>query len=106
MATCYPFLGIWLGDINGLTGEERGIVFAAMSFFALCFQPIFGYVTDKLGVKKHMLWAVAIALLFYAPFFIYVFAPMLKPIFGWGLSLAGFIWDSCFPVAPARLRLM
>lgn len=32
MATCYPFLGIWLGDINGLSGEERGIVFAAMSF--------------------------------------------------------------------------
>lgn len=78
MATCYPFLGIWLGDINGLSGEERGIVFASMSFFALCFQPIFGYVTDKLGVKKHMLWAVAVALLFYAPFFIYVFAPLLK----------------------------
>lgn len=78
MATCYPFLGIWLGDINGLSGEERGIVFAAMSFFALCFQPIFGYVTDKLGVKKHLLWAVAVALVFYAPFFIYVFAPLLK----------------------------
>lgn len=78
MATCYPFLGIWLGDINGLTGEERGIVFASMSFFALCFQPIFGYVTDKLGIKKHMLWAVAIVLVFYAPFFIYVFAPLLK----------------------------
>ncbi len=78
MATCYPFLGIWLGDINGLTGEERGIVFASMSFFALCFQPVFGYVTDKLGVKKHMLWAVALTLVFYAPFFIYIFAPLLK----------------------------
>lgn len=91
MATCYPFLGIWLGDINGLSGEERGIVFASMSFFALCFQPIFGYVTDKLGVKKHMLWAVAVVLVFYAPFFIYVFAPLLKASI-WLGAIAGGIY--------------
>lgn len=78
MATCYPFLGIWLGDINGLSGEERGTVFAMMSFFALIFQPIFGYVSDRLGVKKHLLWLLAVTLVFYAPFFIYVFSPLLK----------------------------
>lgn len=89
MATCYPFLGIWLGDINGLTGEERGIVFASMSFFALCFQPVFGYVTDKLGVKKHMIWSVAIVLLFYAPFFIYVFSPLLKSNIWLGAIVGG-----------------
>lgn len=78
MATCYPFLGIWLGDINGLSGENAGMVFAMMSFFALCFQPVFGYVSDKLGVRKHLLWILAFTLIFYAPFFIYVFAPLLK----------------------------
>ncbi|MBF0785701.1 MFS transporter [Muribacter muris] len=91
MATCYPFLGIWLGDINGLSGEERGIVFASMSFFALCFQPIFGYVADKLGIKKHLLWVVAITLLFYSPFFIYVFAPLLQTNI-WLGAIAGGIY--------------
>ncbi len=78
MATCFPFLGIWLGDINGLSGDEIGIVFATMSFFAFCFQPIFGFITDKLGLKKYLLWAIALVLLGYAPFFIYVFSPLLK----------------------------
>ncbi|MFC0309109.1 MFS transporter [Gallibacterium trehalosifermentans] len=78
MATCYPFLPIWLSDVNGLTKTETGIVFSFMSLFALCFQPIFGYVSDKLGVKKHLLWAIAVLLVFFAPFFIYVFSPLLQ----------------------------
>ena len=40
MATCYPFLGIWLGDIHGLKGEKIGYVFSSISLFALLFQPI------------------------------------------------------------------
>lgn len=43
MATCYPFLGIWLGDIHGLKGEEVGYVFSFMSLFALLFQPVLGF---------------------------------------------------------------
>ncbi|PJG83071.1 MFS transporter [Caviibacterium pharyngocola] len=108
MATCYPFLGIWLGDINGLSGEERGIVFASMSFFALCFQPIFGYVTDKLGVKKHLLWAVAITLIFYAPFFIYVFAPLLKTNIWLGAIAGGiymgFVFSGGAPASEAYIE--
>ena len=38
MATCYPFLGIWLGDINGLSGEDAGMVFAMMSFLLFVFN--------------------------------------------------------------------
>ncbi|OOF39928.1 MFS transporter [Rodentibacter mrazii] len=78
MATCYPFLPIWLSDINGLNKTETGLVFSAISFFALCFQPVFGYVSDKLGLKKNLLWIIAIVLLFFAPFFIYIFSPLLK----------------------------
>ncbi|OOH89662.1 MFS transporter [Pasteurellaceae bacterium 15-036681] len=102
MATCYPFLGIWLGDINGLSGEERGFVFAMMSFFALLFQPIFGYVSDKLGLKKHLLWILAISLVFYAPFFIYVFAPLLKTNVWLGAIIGGFYIGFVFQAgAPA-----
>ena len=50
MATCHPFLGIWLGDIHGLKGEKIGYVFSFISLFALLFQPILGFLSDKLGI--------------------------------------------------------
>lgn len=34
MATCYPFLPIWLSDVIGLSKTETGIVFSSMSLFA------------------------------------------------------------------------
>lgn len=108
MATCYPFLGIWLGDINGLSGEDAGMVFAMMSFFALCFQPIFGYISDKLGVRKHLLWILAITLLFYAPFFIYIFSPLLKTNIWLGSFVGGayigFVFQAGAPASEAYIE--
>lgn len=78
MATCFPFLPIWLSDIIGLNKTETGIVFSCLSLFAICFQPILGVVSDKLGLKKNLMWIVTILLVFIAPFFLYVFAPLLK----------------------------
>ncbi|PLR37135.1 MFS transporter [Chimaeribacter arupi] len=78
MATCYPFLPIWLADVIGLSKTETGVVFASMSLFAIVFQPIFGLISDKLGLKKHLLWVIAVLLFFFAPFFLYVFAPLLR----------------------------
>ncbi len=108
MATCYPFLGIWLGDINGLSGEDAGMVFAMMSFFALCFQPVFGYVSDKLGIRKHLLWILAVTLVFYAPFFIYVFAPLLKTNVWLGSIVGGayigFVFQAGAPASEAYIE--
>ncbi|MDG2944057.1 MFS transporter [Exercitatus varius] len=108
MATCYPFLGIWLGDINGLSGEDAGMVFAMMSFFALCFQPVFGYVSDKLGIRKHLLWILAVTLVFYAPFFIYVFAPLLKTNVWLGSIVGGayigFVFQAGSPASEAYIE--
>lgn len=78
MATCFPFLPIWLSDVIGLNKTETGIVFSSLSLFALCFQPILGVISDKLGLKKHLMWIVSVLLVFIAPFFLYIFAPLLK----------------------------
>nr|WP_318384470.1 MFS transporter [uncultured Enterobacter sp.] len=78
MATCYPFLPIWLSDIIGLSKTHTGIVFSCMSLSAIAFQPVLGVISDKLGLKKHLLWIIAVMLLLFAPFFLYVFAPLLK----------------------------
>ena len=78
MATCFPFLPIWLSDVIGLNKTETGIVFSSLSLFAICFQPILGVISDKLGLKKHLMWIVTVLLVLIAPFFLYVFAPLLK----------------------------
>ncbi|HHQ6537490.1 TPA: MFS transporter [Serratia fonticola] len=78
MATCFPFLPIWLSEVIGLNKTETGLVFSCLSLFAILFQPIFGIISDKLGLKKHLLWVITLLLFFFAPFFLYVFAPLLK----------------------------
>ncbi|MBE5202673.1 MFS transporter [Pectobacterium quasiaquaticum] len=78
MGAYFPFFPIWLHDINQISKSDTGIIFACISFFALLFQPIFGLLSDKLGLRKHLLWLITIMLVFFAPFFIYVFGPLLK----------------------------
>ena len=78
MATCFPFLPIWLSDIIGLSKTHTGIVFSCISLSAISFQPVLGIVSDKLGLKKNLLWVIAILLFLFAPFFLYVFAPLLR----------------------------
>lgn len=78
MATCFPFLPIWLHEVIGLNKTDTGIVFSSLSLFAILFQPVLGVLSDKLGVRKHLLWVITLLLLFFAPFFLYVFAPLLK----------------------------
>lgn len=76
MATCFPFLPIWLSDVIGLNKTETGIVFSSLSLFAICFQASNGVISDKLGLKKHLMWIVTVLLVLIAPFFLYVFAPL------------------------------
>jgi OHS family lactose permease-like MFS transporter len=91
MATCFPFLPIWLSDIIGLNKTDTGIVFSCMSLFAILFQPVLGIISDKLGLKKNLLWIITILLFLFAPFFLYVFAPLLK-INIWAGALIGGIY--------------
>lgn len=77
-AACTPFLSLWLKEVGGLNSTKTGIIFSAMSIAAICYQPFFGVISDKLGLKKNLLWIFIVLLVFIAPFFIYVFPPLLK----------------------------
>ncbi|WP_220095135.1 oligosaccharide MFS transporter [Bacillus sp. 03113] len=77
-AACFQFLSIWLINAAGLNSTETGLIFSAISVAAICFQPFFGILTDKLGMKKHLIWILIFLLIFIAPFFLYVFAPLLQ----------------------------
>lgn len=108
MGAYFPFFPIWLHDINNISKGDTGIIFACISFFSLLFQPIFGLLSDKLGLKKHLLWIITGCLVMFAPFFIYVFGPLLKvnillgSIVG-GIYL-GFIYNAGAPSIEAYIE--
>lgn len=108
MGAYFPFFPIWLHDINHISKGDTGIIFACISLFSLLFQPVFGLMSDKLGLRKNLLWIITGMLVMFAPFFIYVFGPLLHfnillgSIVG-GIYL-GFISDLSTMLAPRRLK--
>jgi MFS transporter, OHS family, lactose permease len=69
---------IWLGQTLKLSGAEVGIVFSINSIATLCFQPLYGFISDKIGLRKHLLWGITLLLMFIGPFFVYVYSPLLQ----------------------------
>lgn len=91
MSAYFPFFPIWLADVNHLTKTETGLVFSFIALFAIFFQVAFGLISDKLGLRKHLLWCIVILLILFAPFFIFVLAPLLQYNIYLG-SLAGGVY--------------
>ena len=108
MGAYFPFFPIWLADVNQVTKAETGIIFASISLCSLIFQPVFGVMSDKLGLKKNLMWIITGMLVMFGPFFIYVFGPLLKiniylaSVVG-GIYL-GFIYNGGAPVIEAYIE--
>ncbi|KAA1154397.1 MULTISPECIES: MFS transporter [Pseudoalteromonas] len=74
---CFSIYPIWLNQAIGLNGTQTGIVFSINAIAALFVMPCYGFIQDKLGLKKNLLWFVGVMLLLSGPFFIYVYTPLL-----------------------------
>ncbi|WP_392562123.1 MFS transporter [Orbus sturtevantii] len=88
-SSSFSLISIWLEQTLGLTGMDTGIIFSAISIVALCLQPLYGFIQDKLGLKKNLLWLIGFLLLGSGPFFIFVYAPTLKYNIILGAALGG-----------------
>ncbi|WIV19181.1 MFS transporter [Paenibacillus polygoni] len=77
-AACNMFLSLWLSQVGGLSSTSTGIVFSAISIAAICYQPFFGIISDRLGLKKNLLWVFVGLLVLIGPFFVYLFPALLK----------------------------
>jgi OHS family lactose permease-like MFS transporter len=77
-SSSYSLFSIWLGQEMHLNGESTGIIFSVNAIFALCMQPLYGYISDKIGLKKHILFFISVLLIFVGPFFIFVYGPLLR----------------------------
>lgn len=74
----YSLFSIWLGSELNLNGATVGAIFSINAIFALCMQPIYGFISDKIGLKKNILFFISIILVFVGPFYIYVYGPLLQ----------------------------
>ncbi len=70
-------LAIWLGQKANLSGTVIGTVFAVNGIFSVVLKPIYGYILDKIGMSKYLLYFVVLMSALMAPFFIYVYQPLL-----------------------------
>lgn len=70
-------LAIWLGQKTHLSGSVIGTVFAVNGIFSVILKPVYGYILDKIGMSKYLLYFVVAMSALMAPFFIYVYQPLL-----------------------------
>jgi len=89
----FSLYSIWLGQEAKLSSAEIGAVFAVNGAFAVVMKPVYGFITDKLGMKKHLLYFVAVMSSLLMPFFVYVYHPLLSESFYLGV-LAGALYLS------------
>lgn len=47
------FFAIWLGQHLGIGATKTGLLYSANALAALCMQPVLGFISDKIGLKKH-----------------------------------------------------
>ncbi|ORJ23915.1 oligosaccharide MFS transporter [Rouxiella badensis] len=76
--SCYPYLSLWLTDTIGIDYADVGLVYSFTAIVSVCVQPIFGFVADKLIFRKNLMWMLAIIITLFAPYWIWIFAPLLK----------------------------
>ena len=77
-AMSVSLLAIWLRSTLQLNGTETGIVFSANFIAAMCSQPVYGFLSDRAGMRKHILWVVAALIMLSGPFLVHVYSPLLK----------------------------
>jgi OHS family lactose permease-like MFS transporter len=88
-AMSISLLALWLRSSLQLSGTEAGIVFSANFVAAMCSQPLYGFISDRVGMRKHVLWFVASLVSLCGLFFLFAYAPLLKTNIIAGAVLGG-----------------
>ncbi len=77
----WSFFQIWLTTKQGFSGAQVGTIFSFGSAVALVLMFVYGSIQDKLGLKRNLLIAQITCQVFLAPFFTWVYVPMLEANF-------------------------
>ena len=77
----WSFFQIWLTTNQGFTGAQVGTIYSFGSAVALLLMFVYGSIQDKLGMKKNLLIFLVTCEIFLAPFFTWIYVPMLESNF-------------------------
>jgi OHS family lactose permease-like MFS transporter len=77
-AAAISLLSIWLSQRLGLSGAQVGTVFAANFIAAMVCQPLYGWLSDRMGYRRTVPLGVAVLVVLAGPFFSFVYAPLLR----------------------------
>lgn len=55
-SSVFSLVSLWLSQKIGLKGTDTGIIFSVISLTAFCAQPLYGFIQDRLGLRKNLLW--------------------------------------------------
>jgi OHS family lactose permease-like MFS transporter len=77
-AMTMSLLSIWLSRSLGLSGVQVGTVFSANFIGAMCAQPIYGYLSDRLGLRRGVPMGIAALVVGAGIFFTFIYAPLLR----------------------------
>ena len=77
-SSSFGLYALWLGQKAGLDSMSIGTVFAINGVFAVVMKPVYGYIMDKIGMSKSLLYFVVLVSALMAPFFIFVYQPLLE----------------------------
>ena len=62
----------------GVSYTDVGLVYSFTAIISVAVQPAFGFISDKLVYRKNLMWMLAVVITLFAPYWIYIFAPLLK----------------------------
>jgi OHS family lactose permease-like MFS transporter len=76
-SSSFGLYALWLSQKVGLDSITIGSVFAINGVFAVVMKPVYGYIMDKIGMSKWLLYFVCAISALMAPFFVIVYQPLL-----------------------------
>ncbi|MEJ8277353.1 oligosaccharide MFS transporter [Pseudonocardia spirodelae] len=100
----WSLFAIWLTGEIGLSPGRSALVVGANSVGCLLVMPVYGFLQDRLGLRRNLLLVVGGLMVLAGPFYIHVYGPLLQHAFLAGLVVGALYLASAFAVAVATLE--
>lgn len=100
----WSLFSIWLTQDIGLSAGRSSLVISANAVGCLVTMPVYGFLQDRLGLRKNLLYWIGGLMLLVGPMYIYVYGPLLKSHFVLGLVVGSAYLAMAFAVAVATLE--
>ncbi len=103
-ALWWSFFQIWLTNETqglGLNGANVGTIFAVNGFATIIMMLLYGVIQDALGMKRHLLYVIAVLASLMGPFAVFVYRPLLETNFTAGLLVGAVYLPVAFSAAVA-----